>query len=377
MKTFSAYLTEASGTYPHIRAAAERWHPGYGNKNIDTLVRDIDTYARKEIPNALYKDIKDDLTRVIGHVFDMHEDPDLNDMIEWRRERSEWTITYEIEQPGQINHVAGKLKKAQAALPSATRSGGDIGANDVIYLNWLISRAREVMPLITKLESMTPVKRAPKAPEDVQQKYISPMVSREDGKAVYDVLFRLTEKLKKEYADMVAAGYIKRVQNYVADVRKGRERDRAHGGILSIQKLWDIRRVLSEIERTPKSKYKAIAKEIASEEADVMQQQFLVKNAKKLGSIVIAKKVGLKVGGKPKILSATASRGALEGDIAIEFADKSSFRVTNKIIIKYTTYGRPFPQFPTTFHDVILPGGVRMRQPSEERMNTIFVKGKQ
>ena len=82
--------------------------------------------------------------------------------------------------------------------------------------------------------------------------------------------------------------------------------------------------------------------------------------------------MGLK--GKPKILSASARRGALEGDVFIEFADGSNFRVTNKIVVKFTTFGRPFPQFPTTFHDVILPNGARMSQPSEERMNTVFVK---
>lgn len=369
MKTFSSYLTEAD-TYPHLRAAAER--AGRGGERVDTLVKSINTYAGKEIPNALYKVIKDNLAANVERVFDMHRDPDLKDMIEWRRERQEWKMTYEVDQPRQINHVAGKLKKAMAALPAAKQSGGGTGANDVIYLNWLIGRAQELMPLITKLESMTPVKRAPKAPEDVQQKYIAPMVSREDGKAVYDVLFRLTEKLKLEYADMVAAGYIKRVQAYVADERKEQERDRAHQAILNIQQLWDIRRVVSNIKYTPKSKYKAIAKEIASEEAEAMQKQFLVKNARKLGSIVIGKKVGLK--GKPKILSASARRGALEGDVFIEFADGSNFRVTNKIVVKFTTFGRPFPQFPTTFHDVILPNGARMSQPSEERMNTVFVK---
>lgn len=105
-----------------------------------------------------------------------------------------------------------------------------------------------------------------------------------------------------------------------------------------------------------------------------MQEQFLAKNSRKLKAIVDAK--GMKLLSDPEILHARASRGVFEGDIRIQFSDRSEFRVTNKIVLKQNRFGTIFNQFPTTFHDVKMPDGSKMGQPSEERMNTIFVVAK-
>jgi len=59
--------------------------------------------------------------------------------------------------------------------------------------------------------------------------------------------------------------------------------------------------------------------------------------------------------------------------IRFEFADGSSFDAQNSIVSKWSSKGRPFNQYPTTFHNVILPGGERMKQPSEANVKKEFV----
>ncbi len=107
---------------------------------------------------------------------------------------------------------------------------------------------------------------------------------------------------------------------------------------------------------------------------DQWQVKIVYKNNAKLVSILEKKGIGLSK--EPKILSAKASSGVFEGEIRIEFTDGSSFEVRNKIVIKQNQYGTVFNQFPTTFHDVVLPNGNKMPSPSEERMNEIFAQTK-
>lgn len=59
--------------------------------------------------------------------------------------------------------------------------------------------------------------------------------------------------------------------------------------------------------------------------------------------------------------------------IHFEFADGSSFDAKNNIVHKWSSKGRPFSQYPTTFHNVMFPGGVSMKQPSEAKVKKVFV----
>jgi hypothetical protein len=110
--------------------------------------------------------------------------------------------------------------------------------------------------------------------------------------------------------------------------------------------------------------------ERAVQEADDIRDQFLYKNGGKLGAIVNMKdRAGVKLQGA-EILR--VSGGVYEGDIRFTFSDGSSFTVRNQTVGKANAQGTFFYQFPTTFHDVVLPDGSLMREPSEERMQKVF-----
>lgn len=102
---------------------------------------------------------------------------------------------------------------------------------------------------------------------------------------------------------------------------------------------------------------------------DSLEQQFLYKNIRKLSQIVELKGNLSKIEVLPaKPVKVRAGSGTLEAGFVFSFDDGSRFTVVNKIVTKYTETGKPFEQFPTTFHDVLKADGTKMKFPSEEKM---------
>lgn len=102
---------------------------------------------------------------------------------------------------------------------------------------------------------------------------------------------------------------------------------------------------------------------------DSLQAKYLHKNLTKLSHLVDLKKNLDKIEELPsKRVHVVSGSGTVESGFKFLFADKSSFDVVNKIVSKYSYRGEPFQQFPTTFHNVTLPDGSKMKLPSEEKM---------
>ena len=116
----------------------------------------------------------------------------------------------------------------------------------------------------------------------------------------------------------------------------------------------------------------AILKQKAIYEADEIKMTYIVKNLRKLTSILEAK-------GDDNFLSAKEvpyreiNISYLEGSMRITFKDGSAFTAANSVVFVVNSFGTRFNRFPLTFHDVVLPNGVPMKAPSEKRMNTIFI----
>lgn len=116
-----------------------------------------------------------------------------------------------------------------------------------------------------------------------------------------------------------------------------------------------------------KANWKKIAKERAVEAADAGREGFIDKNSWKLGRIVNKKG---KFGKAEVIRLGTGS--IYDGDIKFMFTDGSHFVVRNKSVLVRNPQGTVFYQYPTTFHQVVLPNGEQMREPSEQRMQDVF-----
>ncbi len=106
----------------------------------------------------------------------------------------------------------------------------------------------------------------------------------------------------------------------------------------------------------------------AEEDAGQMQKIFVDKNLAKLASIIDAKRNLSKV----KVVEYDVDVASLRGCLRMAFADGAKFDVQNSVVMARSVHGKKFYRFPLTFHDVRMPDGTPMKQPSEEKMNTEF-----
>ena len=106
--------------------------------------------------------------------------------------------------------------------------------------------------------------------------------------------------------------------------------------------------------------------------ARMVRDQFLYKNLVKLTPVLEAK--GDDVFESIREVS-EFNLASMRGEFEARFKDGSSFRLRNEVVFVVNHYGTEFNRFPTTFHDVMLPGGKPMSSPSEERMHTVFAPG--
>lgn len=119
--------------------------------------------------------------------------------------------------------------------------------------------------------------------------------------------------------------------------------------------------------RKRRTNYLDIARAQAKVVATSLRDQFVHKNGTKLSHI--ARKKGNLASGKTTEIFHGEDFG---GEMQFSFEDGSKFTVRNKTVFKISPLGRPFEQFPTTFHDVVMPDGSRMSSPSEQRMLDVF-----
>jgi hypothetical protein len=121
--------------------------------------------------------------------------------------------------------------------------------------------------------------------------------------------------------------------------------------------------------RVRRNNYLDLARARAKIVAERLRDEFVHKNGTKLSHIARAK--GNLENGRTTEIFHGEDFG---GEMVFVFKDGSQFTVRNKTVFKISPLGKGFEQFPTTFHDVVMPDGSRMGAPSEQRMLDVFVR---
>lgn len=109
--------------------------------------------------------------------------------------------------------------------------------------------------------------------------------------------------------------------------------------------------------------------QMSKEYAQDIVNKFTYKNTHKLGYI-LTEKNNLK---SVSLSNLKLDTGYIECDIECQFEDGSQFIANSSMVLSYSKYNKPFYRYPTIFRDVILPNGERITNPSEEKMEEIFV----
>ena len=348
-------------------------------KNVDGFTSDIDlietSLAAGTIPNARYIDLKFTLGNTLERAWDGLMDRKIHGG-EWSynalpKEVSDFVYGLNIFHP-EVSKILGKLKKLRAAKVSHP------------LIAQMLAIFEELEPLAIAMGMLKDLaaKRQPKSKEDVRAKFMAPRV---EGSASAKIMAMLTKTVDAAYAEMLGVfeerflSYItnhpKVVADFVPTPATGRE--------FSLWAAYISKPVYPRHEAyefltkamTPELKFKRNARQMAKDEAkkqaDEIRLDFLYKNLKKIEAIVVAK-------GNFKecyAIEHTISLWGFRGTFYISFEDGSSFYFVNTVVHTYSSRGKPFNRYPLNFSEVIMPNGKSMGRPSEERMNTVFVKG--
>lgn len=367
---------------------------------IDQLLPQL-SQARQagEIANARYIDAKD----FVGRAFEES----------WREVSKTFPSVYQRKNAGefvnqkvvdfwytfmypQSHTMAGHIKKLQA-LPQ-----------DDPFVAAALPFLKEIYPIaemMLALKTMT-VKRVVKSEEEKQaEKYTPPKSSSRAVALVQSLLEKVVDDQFQELVDSITARHMKTLNDFVKALAAS-DQDPSLNGIdkwtkkpndsyslrhhftyksgpysgkidsVSLTLIddvvsWGIRptgkRGLIVNQNAPE-----VMETKARKQAKEIRDSFVVKNLKKIVSILERK--GDDLFESAKTISRTVSLNSLEGSFSFTFKDGSYFEVTNSVVFSISSLGTPFVRFPLRFHNVKLAGGIPMKSPSEEAMNTRFLE---
>jgi hypothetical protein len=317
----------------------------------------------QKVPNPRYIEYKNDVSsafRVATHKLD-----GANVYTVWdaqRKDGEEPLDKYSF--PSSVLHVPGFLKRAPKQLKR-------IKSRNAIKL---------IKEAITALKPWVEIAENLKAMKgDVVKRQVGVGAGNKPTAANIGALSKEIEdeleKIGKGFRKELEKTFVKNYENMVSKYEKDAERvgstntyriyrDKSNYHLNTI-----LSKFLTMIDNTGGGTYE-VAKDVKSRidkraKADATDavESFVLKMKIKLLSIVGSRKLAVDVDGDHT-----------KNTITFEFEDKSGFTVRNNIVLSFSMYGKPFYRYPTTFHNVTIPGGEAMRSPSESKVKKAFAK---
>ena len=305
------------------------------------------------IPNPSFKDGKDSLNRLVDALFFCNGP------------------YYNYDLSFTSSSVANNRIKAAEKMIKTGNTSADI--------KMFVAAATQVKELHDAFEALkgVVVKRAAKSEEERAADYIPPMPTSAAAKLVEGILKSMTNDLTKQYADYLHNSFVTNVETFKPRTREEKMKSRFQGLSFCESQLmplvgdnWDS---INGNYMTLKLNFKAILRTKAESDAHYAQRMFLYKNVMKLATILENKGNYT----SHEILHGSINSAGFQGEIVFSFADGAKFTVRNKVVSKYSIHDRGFLQFPTTFHNAVLPSGRMMPgQPSQEEMIEVFAAKK-
>ncbi|MEX3555078.1 MAG: hypothetical protein VB131_00080 [Burkholderia gladioli] len=320
-----------------------------------------------QIPNTHWTEAKQNINRLLEDAYSEHVRSTVRGQINSLPEPVQELYWGTAPQLHTIGSWAKRMAKLKVEHPLATA---------------IREFLQEVKPLgdaAEQLKAMV-VKRTPKPVEEQKPRYTPPRASMDAIAKVREALESITKNSYEELRD----GYLSRYKEYVETYMKsegcsdspkhpydffvrGKERNSEAYHITS--------RCLETMPYGSNSgqprlvpNHEAIIGEIAERGAGEIRDTFVFKNLSKLASIVDSKGNLSSV----EVLGYSIQLTSLRGSLRLKFEDGSSFDVQNSVVWSRSVKDKTFLRYPLTFHQVVMPDGTQMKQPSEEKMNTEF-----
>ena len=361
---------------PNVRAALENAPRSRLGNPTAIIDKQLEEFKRFVEEGELIKREYDDLKRLNTAFESAWENAVTNPMLAMGQDERDanpwWQDLYWLGAPA-FHTAAGRVKKINAMI----KKHGD---NE--YLQAGLKLAEEIAPLgaaYKELKSKIVKKKAAKIEAETKQKETkSRQMANHDVQRVRAVLTQITQQLRDKviegqkdvlytminrWAKQYDPNEHRATSNYNFNARNPFARDIVRKAQVHKSSYYDPE------ELKPQDEIDAVVEGEASKIADNMLSQFIEKNTTKLAEILNNKNNLQRV----ELVNAQTARGVVEGLMKLTFADGSSFNVNNKVVYSVSNQGKWFARFPTTFHNVLLPDGSRMKgTASEARMKEEF-----
>lgn len=367
----------------------------YKNRLNNVLEIFIAADEAGEIANARYIEAKDTLNRVVEEVYNtLVTSPYLS-----MNDRSNDGPLHDLYWAGKpsLHTMEGFLKKLGKIFKQAPNE--PLVRTAVAYTTELLPLAK----LVKELKSKT-TKRVAKSEEEKRAEKFTPPPS--SSKAVAQVRAMLEEFVKENYENLleyIEAGMVSDLEAYLKACdevaagtydRKGRRAFNqnvrsfspyhffrfADGSIDSsaaanVDTAVEMgQRADGQLGYVRRANATTILHARAERDAKEIREVYVVKNLKKLTSIIEAKGDD-NFASVEKYAYSHTNLSYLEGGMVVKFKDGSQFTAKNSVTFVINSFNTRFLRFPLTFHNVIMPNGEPMGRPSEKRMNTVFIAG--
>ena len=276
-----------------------------------------------------------------------------------------WDIGY-VHNVQDLKFYAKKLSKASDVAKAFE------GYKDMVKFNEDFSPIVGLMQWLKdhKVSAAAKKKEAAEAKKEESDSWMKKYVGHKDVKKVIDILTELTKEKRDEIFKNEHEFLLRLADQIVKyfDENPGVRRSKAYDHFANNPMLSFLFSRMVDANTKLTNDWKDYIKKMAQEAADNIIDGFIYKNTGKI-AYVIYKKNNMK---SVKLDNVRIGQGKVECDLHFEFKDGSRFTATSSVVQASSKHGKWFYRYPTTFHNVILPGDKKMSSPSEQKMEEVF-----
>lgn len=362
--------------YPEVKEPRDKQKT---HAAIDTLARALEA---KTIYNAEWKEAKEILSRVFESDANNLASKLMDNNPNKQEGYNQWNAPIDYKNYSALYTLKSMIKLMEKANQKEHPFKAEYAQFIDYQKTWLIA-----VDLIEQTKPFIVMGRKPsEKPSDV---YIPPAPSKNAVVTVRKVLEEIENGFRDKLKEQFFNTYMNVIQVFLKNRKsnenpynyaKARNLNSFYYGLIQTYTTYtdmnEIPRMNSNWSGDMKLKDGAEAKikEAADKDGEEAMLQFLEKNIKKIASIVNTKQNNGAALITHKVVSSNYNRGIMESQTIYSFSDNTRFTVDNKVVVKLSTRGRPFYQFPTTFHDVVFKTGQKAAMVSEEDMNEKWAK---
>lgn len=332
----------------------------------DSLKKSAAYLEEGVIPNARYKEQAEYMNRMSEESFSRNvSDPYI--FGEYRNLQGPVIDLYDSLNSSNLTSIGSSIKKLakfMKASPEHNEHPIIVATRNVFSeLNVLVQAGDHLKGMAQK--------RVVKSEEEkeAESKYIPPMANRASFELVNNKLKEITDGL---YNDLIQSRI--KINTNIFDRAMYKSANGAKYDDYTPNERYIVNKFAKKESTMPGSKYIANPNyvseisEFSVMEADSIRDSFVIKNLRKLASIIDGKNNLSDI----EIVARSVSLTGMEGTLKINFSDNSSFKVTNQVVLSTSSLGKQFYRFPLIFRDVRMPDGKSHAKASEEWMNESF-----